>query len=105
MRVSVRGSYESPGTRGPKGGNTLSSDILKTLPLAFVMIAGPQIISSFFFATSDNWRGTTLAYATGALITITVFVTIAYFIAKGVKGGGGDSSKKSSGHVIDVAVL
>src|SRR4051794_9674989 len=69
------------------------------------MIAGPQIISSFFFATSDNWRGTSLAYATGALITITFFVTVAYFVAKGVKGGGGDSSKKSSGHVIDVAVL
>jgi hypothetical protein len=24
------------------------------LPLAFVMIAGPQIITSFFLATSDN---------------------------------------------------
>ena len=83
----------------------MSSDILKTLPLAFVMIAGPQIISSFFFATSDNWKGTSLAYATGALISITVFVTIAYFAAKGIKGGGGDSSDESSGHVIDVLIL
>lgn len=28
---------------------------LEILPLAFVMIAGPQIISSFFLATSRNW--------------------------------------------------
>jgi Sap, sulfolipid-1-addressing protein len=73
--------------------------------LAFVMIAGPQIISAFFFATSANWRGTSLAYAIGALLTVTVFVTAFYFIVKGLKGGGGDSSKKTSGHVIDGVVL
>jgi hypothetical protein len=69
------------------------------------MIAGPQIISSFFFATSENWRGTSLAYAAGALISVTAFVTLAYFIAKGAKGGGGDSSDESSGHVIDIVVM
>ena len=30
--------------------------VAATLPLAFVMIAGAQIISSFFFATSDMWK-------------------------------------------------
>jgi Sap, sulfolipid-1-addressing protein len=69
------------------------------------MIAGPQIISAFFFATSENWKGTSLAYALGALISVTAFVTAAYFIAKGVKGGGGDASNRSSGHVIDAIVL
>jgi Sap-like sulfolipid-1-addressing protein len=69
------------------------------------MIAGPQIISSFFFATSDNWRGTSLAYVTGALISATAFVTAAYFVTKGAKGGGGDSSGKTSGHVIDFVIL
>jgi Sap, sulfolipid-1-addressing protein len=69
------------------------------------MIAGPQIISAFFFSTSQNWRGTSLAYVLGALITVTFFVTAAYFIAKGVKGGGGNSSKRSSGHVLDGVVL
>jgi hypothetical protein len=81
------------------------SDILKTLPLAFVMIAGPQIISSFFFATSDEWKATSLAYVAGALISATAFVTAAYFIAKGAKGGGGDSSGEDSGHVIDFVIL
>jgi small neutral amino acid transporter SnatA (MarC family) len=37
-------------------------NILAVLPLAFVMIAGPQIISSFFFATSDEWRTDSAAY-------------------------------------------
>lgn len=32
-------------------------NILAVLPLAVVMVAGPQIISSFFFATSEKWRG------------------------------------------------
>jgi hypothetical protein len=89
----------------PRGETPLSSDILKTLPLAFVMIAGPQIISSFFFATSENWKGTSLAYATGALITVTAFVTLAYFATKGAKGGGGDSSNKTSGDIINIVVL
>ena len=26
------------------------------LPLAFVMIAGPQILSSIFLATSKDWK-------------------------------------------------
>jgi Sap, sulfolipid-1-addressing protein len=69
------------------------------------MIAGPQIISAFFFATSENWKGTSLAYVLGALIAVTVFVTIAYFVAEGAKGGGGDASDKTSGHVIDVVLL
>jgi Sap, sulfolipid-1-addressing protein len=87
-------------------GSPFMADILKTLPLAIVMIAGPQIISAFFFATSENWKGTSLAYVLGALIAITVFVTIAYFIAKGVKGGGSDdASKRTSGHVLDAVIL
>jgi len=100
MCASVRGSWGRP----DPGGDSLS-DVLKTLPLAFVMIAGPQIISSFFFATSDNWKGTSLAYATGALISVTAFVTVAYLVTKGAKGGGGDSSDDSSGHVIDIVIL
>ena len=31
-------------------------DFLKVLPMAFVMVAGPQIVSAFFFATSPSWK-------------------------------------------------
>jgi len=42
------------------------------------MVAGPQIISAVFFATSENWKGNSLGYIAGALITVTAFVTLAY---------------------------
>jgi hypothetical protein len=55
------------------------------LPLAFVMIAGPQIITSFFFATSEGWARTSFAYVAGAAVSVTAFVSAAYLIAAGVK--------------------
>jgi hypothetical protein len=69
--------------------------IAATLPLAFVMIAGPQIISSFFFATSERWRADSGAYVLGAAVSLIGIITIAYFVTKGVKGGFGDSDSKS----------
>jgi hypothetical protein len=35
---------------------------LKILPMAFVMIAGPQILSAIFLATSKQWLRNTAAY-------------------------------------------
>jgi Sap, sulfolipid-1-addressing protein len=77
--------------------------IAATLPLAFVMIAGAQIISSFFFATSENWRAVSAAYVIGAGLSILGIVTIAYFVAKGIKsniGDGGDSQSETLDYVI-----
>ena len=70
------------------------------------MIAGPQIISSFFFATSKTWRADSAAYVLGAAISVTAIVTIAYFAAKGIKGdlGGGGSKSRAIDYVI-VALL
>jgi len=31
-------------------------NFLTVLPLAFVMIAGPQILSAIFLSTSENWH-------------------------------------------------
>jgi hypothetical protein len=58
---------------------------LQILPLAFVMIAGPQIITSFFLATSERWAAASLAYIAGAATSVTTFVTIAYLVAAGAK--------------------
>ena len=77
--------------------------VAATLPLAFVMIAGAQIISSFFFATSENWKTVSAAYVTGAALSILGIVTIAYFVAKGIKdniGNGGDSQSETIDYVI-----
>ena len=67
--------------------------VASTLPLALVMIAGAQIISSFFFATSENWKPDSAAYVLGAAISILTIVTIAYFVAKGIKGSEGQEAR------------
>ena len=78
---------------------------LTILPMAFVMIAGPQIISAVFLATSSNWRRNSAAYVTGAALSITSFVTLAYFVTKEAKGGGDSSASGSTGDTIDIVLL
>ena len=75
------------------------------LPLAFVMIAGPQIISSFFFATSDTWASTSLAYVAGAAVSVTALVTITFFVAKGSTGSMGEKASGGAGDTLDWIVL
>src|SRR5206468_3296057 len=59
-------------------------NFLTILPMAFVMIAGPQILSAVLFATSENWQRTSAAYVLGAALSITAFVTAAYYLLNGV---------------------
>lgn len=61
------------------------------IPMAFVMIAGPQILSAIFLATTDNWRRNSLAYVAGAGLSITLIVSIAYLLG-GTGSSGGSSS-------------
>ncbi len=77
-----------------------------TLPLALVMVAGPQIISAFFFATSEEWRSDSATYILGAAVSITIVVTASYFLAKGVKpGGSGGGSSSTTDNAIVVLLL
>jgi thiol:disulfide interchange protein len=62
--------------------------LVKILPMAFVMIAGPQILSAIFLATSENWRRNSVAYVAGAALSITAIVTIAFFVSDGASSGG-----------------
>ena len=68
-------------------------DILKVLPMAFVMVAGPQIITSFFFATSPAWKKISSAYVLGAAVAIPLVVGASYLLASGAEthkeSGGG----------------
>ena len=61
----------------------------KVLPMAFVMIAGPQILSAIFLATSEKWRRNSAAYLVGAALSITAIVTIAFLIGVGASDKGG----------------
>lgn len=67
--------------------------------MAFVMIAGPQILSAIFLATSENWRRNSAAYLAGAALSVTALVTIAYFVGSGISDAG------ASGDTLDIVVL
>jgi cytochrome c biogenesis protein CcdA len=73
-------------------------NIATILPLAFVMIAGPQILSAIFLATTQNWGRNSAAFLAGAALSVTLFVTIAYWVGRGINSGGGDDT-------LDVLVL
>jgi hypothetical protein len=74
-------------------------NIVKVLPMSFVMIAGPQILSAIFLATSENWRRNSFAYIAGAALSITATVTIAYVVGRGVLNAG------ASHDTLDIVVL
>ena len=75
------------------------------LPMAFVMIAEPRIISSVFFATSERWARDSLAYIGGAAISITFFVTAAYLVVKGIKSSASSSNQHPTNEVTSSIIL
>jgi Sap, sulfolipid-1-addressing protein len=78
-------------------------NVLAVLPLAVVMIAGPQIISSFFFATSEKWQSDSTAYILGAAVGLLVVITIAFLVAKGITSGGTES--ESGSRTLDFVIV
>jgi len=80
-------------------------DLVSVLPLAFVMIAGPQIISAFFFATSEQWKRESAAYVFGAALSITAVTTAAYLFANKIGGGEDDGSNSIDWIVVGLLVL
>lgn len=82
-------------------------DFAKVLPLAFVMVAGPQIISSFFFATSPSWKKLSASYVLGAAVSISLVVGAAYLIAKGATSSQeeGESGLRPVDYVILALLL
>jgi hypothetical protein len=80
------------------------SGFLTVLPMAFVMIAGPQLISAVFLATTEGWARNSAAYVIGAAISITAMVTIAYFVISGVKSSSG-ASKGGERQTLDAILL
>jgi Sap, sulfolipid-1-addressing protein len=79
-------------------------NLLTILPLAIVMIAGPQIISAVFLATSTAWARNSAAFLAGAALSITLFVTVLYVVMRLVKSGA-SSDKGTGSHVLDIVVL
>src|SRR5215831_17475472 len=66
--------------------------------MAIVMIAGPQILTAIFLATSEHWGRNSAAFLVGAALSVTLLVTIAYWVGRGINSAGGDNT-------LDIIVL
>jgi hypothetical protein len=63
-------------------------NLAKILPLAFVMVAGPQLLSAIFLGTTEGWRRNSAAYVAGATVSISAVVTAAYLLSSGASDAG-----------------
>lgn len=73
--------------------------LAKLIPLAFVMIAGPQILSAIFLATSEKWHRNSQAFVAGAAISVTTLVTLAFLLCTGARDQG------ASGNALDIIFM
>jgi hypothetical protein len=78
---------------------------LQILPLAFVMIAGPQIITSFFLATGERVAANSLAYIAGAAIAVIGWVSAAFLVAHVSKNAGHHTASTTLDWIILVLLL
>lgn len=74
-------------------------DLAKVLSLTVVMIAGPQILTAIFLATSEKWWKNSAAFLGGAFFSITIVITASYVLSTGASNHG------ASGKTIDIVVL
>jgi hypothetical protein len=79
--------------------------LLTVLPLAFVMIAGPQILSAIFLATSENWAKNSAAFVAGVFVAVTLFVTAAYVLVRFVFDAAGSSHETATRRWLDGGIL
>lgn len=80
-------------------------NLLAILPLAIVMIAGPQIISATLIATSQDARRNSLAFLAGVALAITVGTMVVYWAASLAESSTGPRSQGAVGTVIDWLII
>ena len=78
---------------------------LTVLPMAIVMVAGPQILSAIFLATTEKWKQNSAALVAGVLLTVTFFVTVTYVLVRYVFDAKSASDGSSSGDWITWILL
>lgn len=83
-------------------------NLLAVLPLAVVMVAGPQIISAVLIATSQHARRTSVAsvaFVAGVALAITVGTMVAYWLTGLVETSARSEGQGTVGTVIDWLVI
>ncbi|OZV79992.1 hypothetical protein CA850_14775 [Micromonospora echinospora] len=85
-------------------------DLLSVLPLALVMVAGPQIISAVFLASGRNARRASLAFVLGAGFALLVGLGFWYVVFHAVRRtvdvpGGDDGARRLLDWVVLVVLV
>ncbi len=80
------------------------STFISILPLAIVMVAGPQIVSAIFLATSEHARKSSIAYLLGVATAVGVGLAFVFVVASafGVERSSSDDAGKTA---IDYAII
>ena len=75
------------------------TDFLKVLPLAVVMVAGPQIITAIMLATSVRPRANSSGYVGGAMLAAVFNTCLFFFLARalGLAAGGEPRTRRWTG--------
>jgi small neutral amino acid transporter SnatA (MarC family) len=69
---------------------------LTVLPLALVMIAGPQTISAILLASGHDTRRNSLAFLAGAALAITAGTMVAHWATSLLERAAGPSGQGTS---------
>jgi len=77
--------------------------LARLLPLSFVMIAGPQILSAIFLATTKRWQANSAAFVGGAAVSVTTVATLGYVLSTGASDQG--TSKTTLNAIIMVLLV
>ncbi|SCG34408.1 GAP family protein [Micromonospora inositola] len=80
-------------------------NLLTVLPLALVMIAGPQLVSAVFLAASRDPRRGSVAYLSGAALGMLVALTVWYVVFRAVKHTAGGDQEGRGRRLVDWIVL
>jgi amino acid transporter len=78
-------------------------NFLTVLPMAVVMVAGPQLVSAMFLSASQTPKRASTAFLAGAALAIVIGLSVAYWLAElviGTQAGGGSVRR-----IIDWVVL
>jgi len=83
------------------------SNLLTILPMAIVMVAGPQIVSAIFLATSEQARRSSVAYVLGVALAVTIGLTVIYALGSvlDLRPSSGDEDKNWVDYAITVLLL
>jgi cytochrome c biogenesis protein CcdA len=79
--------------------------LLTILPMAVVMSAGPQIVTSIFLATSRDAKRNSLAFLLGVAVATTIGVSVFYFLGNELGGQEDDGKNWLDWVIIGLLVL